>query len=731
MLLFSRLRNVTVATACALALLFSGHSIEAQTTNVPSASVAVAAVNIAGAPSPQPCPEVQARDEQQRNWSACERFVWSCLIAGREANLFARECAEPRTPRNGELRRAMRYAPFIAPERFKDTNLIGSRFLHTILSRKELSDQIPPTGVRIFGAYFAEPLNLENIATEKNVVIDGSIFSGDVRMTNFSTRYNLSFDGSNVRGRILLLRARIDGSLFIQNGVYDHIDLRDARVGASIDAADSIYNGLFRLDRAQVAGKLEFERSKITDWSAVDASVGGVVRFYLADVRSRLDLTGIRIAGDLRMQKMRFGRWRGGDGHLCDWNLEADPKSFFSPANPDLAADPAGAKRMLQEIAASRPFGNLPDVSPSYVCARGLKSELHEVLLREMKVGGTLCLIDATGEIETKGGEPLPRLSGGEEFAGRPSVETISLDGSETRATVIRWAESQSRTLWRAVNYSTGYMLIDLDSQPQRHFIDNLEMKSIAFVSSKHNAVYAAGRPEDSDKLLCDITPDPKTAVPSETRLAHDRMIAFFTDDARNQSRSAQPLAKIVERLANSGAASTHLKMALSEYKFRRLCSTSEYFKERNREPTAGWWHSWRQITTRPELASLGQRIDESRKIGLDLACSLGIGSDTSAVSYGHEPHNIIFIIIMFVLGSWGLLSLDHRVDDDLDGRPPKLGLMYAIDMFNPFPQVLLNRQHAKWKPVRPSLQLYMRFHRLIGFILCIILAISIYSGGK
>jgi hypothetical protein len=256
-------------------------------------------------------------------------------------------------------------------------------------------------------------------------------------------------------------------------------------------------------------------------------------------------------------------------------------------------------------------------------------------------------------------------------------------------------------------------------------------MKSVAFVSSKHNTVYAAGRPEDSDKLLCDITPDPKTAIPTDSRLAHDRMISFFTDDGRNQSRSAQPLAKVVERLASSGAASTHLKMALSDYKFRRLCATSEFFKAREKAPDAGWWQTWREINGRPEIASLGQRVDESRKIGLDLACSLGIGSYKYAVSYGHEPHNIIFIIVLFILASWGLLSLDHRVDDDLDGRPPKLGLLYAIDMFNPFPQVLLNRQHAKWKPARPALQVYMKFHRLIGFVLCIILAISIYSGGK
>jgi hypothetical protein len=686
-----------------------------------------------------PCPDRPAEDELQQTWSACERFVWSCLAAGREANLFAKECAVPRTARNSELRNAQRFAPFVDIERYKGVNTLSSHFLHAVLSRKEYADRLTPAGVRIFGAVFEEPVNLENIAVDRNVVIDSSIFFSDLRMTNFRARYNVSFDGSNIMGRLLLLRARIDGSVFLQKGVYDHVDLRDARIGASIDAADSIFNGLFRLDRAHVEGKLEFERAKLTDWSAVDATIGGFARFFLADVRGRLDLTGARINGDLRMQKLRFGRWRGGPGVACDWNLDRDPKSFFSPLADDIASTPGLATKLVKSVVESRPSGSsLPDVSPAYVCARAIRPEMHEVLLREIKVGGTLCLIDATGEIETVPGESRPRPLGNAELPARPRVETISLDGSDTRATVIRWATSDSETLWRAVNYTTGYMLIDLEGQPTQHFIDNLEVRSIAFVSSKLNLAIAEGRAEDSDKTLCDITPDPKTAIRADSRLAHDRIISFFADDQRNRSRSAQPMGKIVERLQSSGAASTHLKMALSDYKFRRLCSTSEFFREWDKlgpvgalkVPFAAWRVS-RGLLARPELTTFDQRLDEARRIGLDVACAAGIGSYKYAVSYGHEPHNIIYVIIMFVMLFWGLLALDDPSEDGLEGRPKRLGLLYSIDTFNPFPQIQLNRLHSQWRPNRPSLRIYLKFHRLIGFVLCIILAIGIYSAGR
>ena len=53
-----------------------------------------------------------------------------------------------------------------------------------------------------------------------------------------------------------MLRIRIEGSLFLQEGIYDTIDLRDARIGSSIDAARSVFTDDFRIDRARIDGKV-------------------------------------------------------------------------------------------------------------------------------------------------------------------------------------------------------------------------------------------------------------------------------------------------------------------------------------------------------------------------------------------------------------------------------------------------------------------------------------------
>jgi hypothetical protein len=690
-------------------------------------------------PEPMACPEVPGdlglRPEQAQGesaWNACERFVWSCIRDGKEANLFAKRCLEPRVLATALLVRHQRYAPFIDPERYRDTNRLGGNFLRTILFHKEYSERIQPPGVRVYGGYFADIVNLENVSTDRNLVIDAAIIRNEIRLTNFRTSANFSLDGSNVRGVLLLNRARIEGSLFLQKGIYDHVDLRDARISSSIDAADSTFTGLVRLDRATISGKVDFERSRLTNWSAVDANIGGLLRMHLADVRARLDLTGAKIGGDVRLQKLNFGRWHEDGKPLCDWDLDRDPKATFSSISPGMKDRPDLFEKIRREILIDRPAGRgLVDIDASYMCTDGIRRERHEVLLREMKIGGTLCLIDVTGGVQSMSRSPAA--------SGLSSIETISLDGSEAKSTVLRWAESDSATLWHAVNFSTGHMLIDMDSQPRHHFIDNLELKTLAFVSSKRNTGAIDRVTEESDKALCDISPDPKSVIPADSRAAHDRIISFFTTETQHLSRSAQPMTRIVERLQSSGAASTHLKMGLSEYKFRQLCSTSEVLKAWAKRPSGPWygapaafWSTAGTVMGQPELSGLGPKVDEIRKIALDTGCSGAITSYKYAVSYGHEPHNIIFVIAIFVLLFWLLLSFDRS------GRrgggpaaPQTLGLLYSIDMFNPFPQVQLSKDHAAMHPKSRGLQVYARFHRFIGFILCLLLAVSVYSAGK
>ena len=82
-----------------------------------------------------PAPEgaLKLRDEEVHDWSACEKWVWSCIAQGREANLFVRRCTVPRTTENDDLRTSLKDLAFEEPARFASSNALSGNFLLTIL----------------------------------------------------------------------------------------------------------------------------------------------------------------------------------------------------------------------------------------------------------------------------------------------------------------------------------------------------------------------------------------------------------------------------------------------------------------------------------------------------------------------------------------------------------------------------------------------------------------------
>ena len=220
-------------------------------------------------PEPQACAaqadDPTILDKEKARWTDCEKWVRSCLRQGLEANLFSKSaCQTPRATETVELRQRLRLAPFVKPERYAETNLLSGAFLVAVVTNPHYSSQLASVGVRIFGGYFNDPINLENHSTNVNLVVDASIMRRGVRLTNFKTDKNLSFDGSNVRGSIHLMRSRIQGSLFMEACVYDYVDMNDAKIGASFEGSSSVFNDDLRMHRADIDGKVILTKARIT-----------------------------------------------------------------------------------------------------------------------------------------------------------------------------------------------------------------------------------------------------------------------------------------------------------------------------------------------------------------------------------------------------------------------------------------------------------------------------------
>jgi len=692
-------------------------------------------------PEPETCkaPEeplaLRKEDEQGPGaWTDCEKWVWSCIRQGKEANLFAKECMVPRSPRFDALRTKLRFAPFVNPERYEAANALSDGFVRTILWAPEYRAQIPPQGVRIFGAYFTDPVNLENVTTQHNLVLDATMARHGIRLSNFDGAKNLSLDHSNIRGDLILLRLRISGSLFLDQGVYDLVDLRDAKIGASIDAERSVFNSAIRLDRAHVDAKVNLKKSRLTELTAWDAFVGGSLNLRLADVRLRIDLSGSVVEGDTRLQNLTFGQRTSPDSLKCDWDPTLEGNHVLNELKVVLKDEPPPHTfdRVWQEIVATRPglitnTGKNPceplEQSESVPIGTQAKPDWylrHEVLLRDMRIKGTLCLIDLTGEIGPKGN------------AKGSNLRTISLDGTQASSTVLRWKKSESLTLWRAVNFKTSYLLLNLEEQPKAHFIDNVDFGFIALVRKGPEGSEVVSDEEDLSKWQCDETPQPATRVNAGTRDAQDKLISFFTGEA-NQSGSAQPFANVVARLEASGTSATSLKVALSEYRLRNVCRTSAFVKTWQQVPQKQTLlHKLRTTWTQTSSTRMGWQdgLKESRKLFLDGLCYGGLLTYKYSVSYGHEPHNLFILAIIAIGFFWLLLRID-TASYDASGQRLRLGLIYAIDTFIPMAQYRMHRRYANILPNRAVLRWYLTVHRFIGFVLIVAIFVLVISAGR
>ena len=659
-----------------------------------------------------PADDTGLADAEKTSWNDCEKWVWSCIRQGLEANLFSKQCLTPRQADTTAVRKKFKLVPFVDPDLYKTSNGLSDHFLIKILTKDDYVKQIPPIGIRVFGAHFAGPVNLENVTTKINLVLDASMARQGLRLTNFKSEKNLALDGSNIRGPIFLMRARIDGSVFMERSVIDSIDLNDSRIGASFEGTGSVFNGELRLNRALIEGKVIVTKARLTTLMAWNAHIGSSLEMRLADVRVGIDLTGSTVDGDVRMQEVTFGR-RAGPSRRCDWD-PADQSDHILNALK-LLLPPQMFETAWKETTELRNVKNgMAEANPCEITDPTEQPGVREnALLREMKIKGSLCLIDVTGEIKgpvAPGEVPM-------------SIKTISIDSTEAKSTIVGWKPSDSLTEWRAVNFKTEYMLINLHSQPKAHYVDNLDVRVITLLRTSHPLSSVVSQKISDEHLVkkdCDVTPDTDNTDAAGDRDAQNRIIQFFSTD---KSGSAQPFSTVVNSLETSGVNTVHMRKALSKLKYRNICTTSQLTKEWEDLP-------WASVPER--LKKVSPR--ETAKFAVDGVCQGLRFTYANLVSYGHEPHKLVYFALVLVLLFWLLLKLDRPIHQgvvaDIGGTPTNshFNLAYAIDNFIPIAMYRFDRERADVLPNRRWLRAYRIVHRAIGTLCLIYLLLVAYK---
>lgn len=256
-------------------------------------------------------------EEYKKKWSEPEEWAWGEICAGRWADFNKRPGYEKLDPRNPE-----------DDDKWKNgRRTLSSRFLKDILLDEPFRSVIPHSGVRIYGAYFKDRINLFDKSIQRPLSIKSSLFKSRMNMDRFKTPEFIAFAGSRFDGTLDMKSAIIGGGLFIEGTHFNKVVLLDEITigGNLIMGGEAKFNKKVVLKKAKVDGRISMQTSTFNhklDMRSV--SIGRDLG--MADATfDRVDLSRAKITGNLNMEDSDFkGRLNmesasvGGDLHMRD-----------------------------------------------------------------------------------------------------------------------------------------------------------------------------------------------------------------------------------------------------------------------------------------------------------------------------------------------------------------------------------------------------------------------------
>ena len=258
--------------------------------------------------------EQKAQVDPDKSWSEAERWAWAEIRAGRISDFHARHGKlDPKEPGGWD-----------------ETRKLSQAFLETILVREPFKGAVPRQGVRIVGAWFEEPIELENAQIVPQLWLDQCRFERTVDFGSATFSSHLSFEGSRlpeanlshakVCGQVNMSGStfaselnmnglQVDGNLFRFNGArFAEVDLGSARVKGQLSMIGSTFTGKLNMDSLQVDGNLFMhDGARFAEVVLRGARVGGQLSMGGSTFTGRLNMNGLQVDGSLYMHaRARF-----------------------------------------------------------------------------------------------------------------------------------------------------------------------------------------------------------------------------------------------------------------------------------------------------------------------------------------------------------------------------------------------------------------------------------------
>jgi uncharacterized protein YjbI with pentapeptide repeats len=215
--------------------------------------------------------ERRCKADPQKEWTAQERWVWQKICLGETADF------------NGAAGVVDGFLDPAIKEQWPKNRIIRSRFLETILLDEPFRSALTHHGVRIWGAWLREPLNLSGGILPTTLQLQYSRFESDVDFSSTRTSFPLSFEGSFFSERLNMIFLRSDSS----------VDLSRSRLAKTV------------LCNASIGGALAINRStSVDDLNLCEITVSRAVVMRGSKFQN-VDLHGSRIGGSLEISSCK------------------------------------------------------------------------------------------------------------------------------------------------------------------------------------------------------------------------------------------------------------------------------------------------------------------------------------------------------------------------------------------------------------------------------------------
>ncbi|MCC3244914.1 hypothetical protein LG047_06200 [Methylocystis sp. WRRC1] len=202
-----------------------------------------------------------------------------------------------------EAPKYVKAAQICADAQTSDRRVLPRGFVKDLV--RETKDKVDPKGIRLIGAIFCEGLDLSGLDIPYTLALDRSTFRcgkstecrrSPVEVRNFRTKGDFSLDTVLSYERILITRAEISGSLWMEFAYAQKLVISDTTVKGSLRLKGSLYREELNIENVAISGDVDLSASFFSNVSLLKNQIDGALDLTQSQARCSFDIRKNEIA---------------------------------------------------------------------------------------------------------------------------------------------------------------------------------------------------------------------------------------------------------------------------------------------------------------------------------------------------------------------------------------------------------------------------------------------------